>query len=178
MVYTKTKRKHGDERRNQILEILRQSAEPVTGSELADKMSVSRQIIVQDISLLKAKEHPIIATSQGYMYLSEQKSNLKKRTVACRHNAEETRHELNLIVDCGVTAKNVTVEHPLYGEITVSLMVRNRLDVIRFMNKVEQTGASLLSSLTDGIHLHLLEAPSDSMLDEAVQALERAGYLL
>jgi len=178
MVHTKTKRKNGDERRDRILEILRQSTEPVTGGELADKMSVSRQIIVQDISLLKAKEHPIIATSQGYMYLAQQKSSSKERIIACRHSAKETRHELNLIVDRGVTVKNVTVEHPLYGEITVSLMIRNRLDVIRFMNKIEQTGASLLSSLTDGTHLHLLEAPSDSMLDEAVQALERAGYLL
>lgn len=178
MNQTKDKRRSGGERRKLILELLRQSSEPVTGSELADRMDVSRQVIVQDISLLKAKEFPIIATSQGYLFLTKSEPEMKTRTIACRHTMQQTEDELNLIVDCGVTVIDVTVEHPFYGEITGSLMIRNRMDVGRFISKLEQTGAALLSSLTGGVHLHKLEAPSNDRLDAAVHLLKKAGYLL
>ncbi len=178
MAQTKVKRRSGNERRKMILERLRQSSEPVTGSELAEQMNVSRQVIVQDISLLKAKEYPIIATSQGYLFLAKPQSEMKTRTIACRHTMQQTENELNLIVDCGVTVVDVTVEHPFYGEITGSLMIRNRMDVDRFIGKMKQTGAALLSSLTGGVHLHRLEALSNDRLDAAVRLLKKAGYLL
>lgn len=178
MPRTGEKRSSASQRRKKVLECLKRTSNPVTGSELAEQMNVSRQVIVQDISLLKAREHPIIATSQGYIYLSQTKPETKTRTIACKHTLEETEHELNLIVDCGVTVVNVTVEHALYGEITGSLMIRNRTDVALFISRLEQTGASLLSSLTDGVHLHLLEAPSSDLLDQAVRALKKAGFLL
>ncbi|RYL93889.1 transcription repressor NadR [Sporolactobacillus sp. THM7-4] len=172
------KRKSGKERRKQVLNLLQQTPEPVTGSELADRMQVSRQVIVQDISLLRAKEYPIVATSQGYLYLRQAKPEIKTRIIACRHTLKQTEHELNLIVDCGVTVVDVTVEHPVYGEITGSLMIKNRMDVKRFMEKLSQTGASLLSSLTDGVHLHKLESVSADRLNAAEQALKKSGYLL
>ncbi|RYM06837.1 transcription repressor NadR [Sporolactobacillus sp. THM7-7] len=178
MAEQKYKRQSGSQRRKKVLEHLRKASAPITGSELAEKMRVSRQVIVQDISLLRAKDHPIIATSQGYLFLGQVPSDVKSRTIACRHNLQQTEHELNLMVDCGVTVVNVTVEHPLYGEITGSLMIRNRMDVKNFISKLEQSGASLLSSLTDGVHLHRLEAASNERLDAAVQALKEAGYLL
>lgn len=168
----------GHDRRKKVLELLHQAARPITGSELADRMKVSRQVIVQDISLLRAKDCPIIATSQGYLFLNKPDSQKKSRTIACRHTFSQTEHELNLLVDCGVTVIDVTVEHPVYGEITGSLMVRDRIDVRRFISRLNQTGASLLSSLTGGVHLHRLEAPSEDNLDAAVRALEKAGYLL
>ena len=66
----KEKRKiHGDERRALLLSLLKESEQPLTGSELASKTNVSRQVIVGDITLLKAKNEPIIATSQGYLYI-------------------------------------------------------------------------------------------------------------
>lgn len=178
MTQTRDKRRSGSERRKLILELLRQLSEPITGSELADQMDVSRQVIVQDISLLKAKEYPIIATSQGYLFLRRSEPDMKTRTIACRHSRQQTANELNLIVDCGVTVIDVTVEHPFYGEITGSLMIRNRMDVTRFIDKLEKTGASLLSSLTGSVHLHKLEAPANERLDAAVRLLKKAGYLL
>ncbi|MGC7477980.1 3H domain-containing protein, partial [Pandoraea pneumonica] len=77
-----------------------------------------------------------------------------------------------------VTVKDVSVEHPIYGDITASLMHRSRRDVDQFITKLEETGASLLSKLTGGVHLHTIEADSVRQLDEACAALQQAGYLL
>ncbi|RYL94695.1 transcription repressor NadR [Sporolactobacillus sp. Y61] len=178
MTRTRERKLSASARRRKVLGCLSASSRPITGGELADKMAVSRQVIVQDISLLRARNHPIIATSQGYLFLSGEKPGTRTRVVACRHTLEETEDELNLIVDCGVTVVNVTVEHPLYGEITGSLMIRNRTDVRLFISKLHQTNASLLSSLTKGVHLHQLEAAEQGQLDRAVSALKKAGYLL
>ncbi|MCQ2008534.1 MAG: transcription repressor NadR [Sporolactobacillus sp.] len=178
MKQKKEKRRSAVERRTSIMERLKKAADPIKGNDLADEMQVSRQVIVQDISLLKAEGKQIIATSQGYLLLQKAQSNTIKRIVACNHTISETEDELTRIVTCGVTVLNVTVEHPLYGEITRSLMIRNRSDVTKFVENLEKTGASLLSSLTDGVHLHELEADTSEKIEHAVHALKQAGYLL
>jgi len=61
------------ERQDFILDLLKKATTPLTGSEIAKMTNVSRQIIVQDISILKAKKEPVVATSQGYIYLHEEK---------------------------------------------------------------------------------------------------------
>ncbi|HET7615709.1 MAG TPA: 3H domain-containing protein, partial [Bacillales bacterium] len=71
-----------------------------------------------------------------------------------------------------------TVEHPIYGDLTGSLMLQNRREVDAFMEQLENTGAPLLLSLTNGVHLHEIEADTASKLDEACDALEQAGFLL
>ena len=43
----------GDERRQFILKLLAGSESPLSGTEIAGKCGVSRQIIVQDIALLR-----------------------------------------------------------------------------------------------------------------------------
>ena len=54
---------HAEERRETILKLLRQSAQPVSASTLAGQLSVSRQIIVGDIALLRAGGADILAMS-------------------------------------------------------------------------------------------------------------------
>ncbi|MCL1630502.1 transcription repressor NadR [Sporolactobacillus sp. CPB3-1] len=172
------KRKSAEERRTIILDLLKSADDPIKGNDLAEKMQVSRQVIVQDISLLKAAGKPIIATSQGYLLLQKPHAHSITKMVACNHTISETEDELTRIVKCGVTVLNVTVEHPLYGEITRSLMIRNLNDVQHFIDNLEKSGASLLSSLTGGVHLHELEADSSEKLDRATASLKEAGYLL
>lgn len=169
----------GEERRNFILHQLKESPSPITGSELAAKTNVSRQVIVGDITLLKAKNEPIIATSQGYIYVKYPSSDsFVQRTIASYHKPEETEKELNIIVDYGVTVRDVKVEHAVYGDLTASIMVSNRQEVKQFMKKISDSNASFLSALTDGIHLHTLSAKSEKALDKAVQALSEAGFLI
>ena len=57
----------GEERRKQLLNILSSSNNPVSGGTLAKELNVSRQIIVQDISLLRANGSNIFSTYKGYL---------------------------------------------------------------------------------------------------------------
>lgn len=169
----------GEQRREDIIRFLRDASQPVTGSDLADRAQVSRQVIVQDMALLKARDEPILATPRGYVYQSsESQPSHVSRVIACRHRFEQTEEELNILVDHGVHVRDVIVEHPFYGELKGSLMLRSREDVRQFIEKLEQSGASLLASLTDGVHLHTLEAPSPIYLEKACKALEEADILL
>lgn len=61
----------GDIRRTKILEILRSSKQAVTGTELAKQLGVSRQIVVQDIALLRATDKNILSTNKGYILFIE-----------------------------------------------------------------------------------------------------------
>ncbi|QTN01258.1 HTH domain-containing protein [Sediminibacillus dalangtanensis] len=169
----------GEKRRGTILQWLKDAKNPITGGELAEKTNVSRQVIVQDISLLKAKNEPIMATSQGYLYIRETPEEfLHKRVIACTHRPDQTKEELYLLVDHGVTVKDVRIEHPVYGDLTASIMVSSRHEVDQFLDKIHSTNAAYLSQLTDGTHLHTLEADTEEKLDAACTALEKADILI
>ncbi len=169
----------GDKRRQLILSWLKKSDEPITGNTLAKKTNVSRQVIVQDISLLKAQNEPIIATAKGYLYVRQSLTEPPFQwVIAVKHKPEETRKELEILVDHGVTVRDVTIEHPVYGDLKGSLMLSNRRDVDQFIKKIESSKASLLSELTEGVHLHTLDAESEEQLKEACLALKKAGFLL
>ncbi|WP_186576281.1 transcription repressor NadR [Aquibacillus kalidii] len=169
----------GNNRKEQILTWLKESKKPITGAELADRTNVSRQVIVQDISLLKARKEPIIATSNGYLYLqAEQEQKMFERVIACIHTPEQTVEELYIIVDHGVTVKNVFIEHPVYGDLTASVMVSNRREVDQFINKINETNSPYLLQLTGGIHLHTLESDSEEKLALAYQSLQEASFII
>ncbi|MBN8208450.1 transcription repressor NadR [Bacillus sp. NTK071] len=169
----------GENRRLLILQWLKESDKPLTGSDLSKRTNVSRQVIVQDISLLKARNEPIIATSQGYIIFdAERKESRIEQVVACQHSPDDTKNELYTIVDNGGAVKDVTVEHPLYGDLTASLFVSNRLEADQFLAKLSVTNASLLSELTSGVHLHTIEASSQSQLKAVCRALKEQGFLL
>ncbi|WKA56268.1 transcription repressor NadR [Planococcus shixiaomingii] len=172
------KKLYGEDRRQILLEKIKTSSNPLTGSELAAFASVSRQVIVSDMTLLKAKGEPIIATSQGYLYMNSQAAGDISRSIACLHKKEDTERELKVLVNAGVTVKDVTVEHPVYGELTAGIHVSTEQDVERFMQRVRDTGASYLLELTGGYHLHTITAPNVAMLEEAIRAMRENGFLL
>ncbi|NEU31542.1 transcription repressor NadR [bacterium LRH843] len=175
---TEGKKILGETRRELIIKWLQTERSPLTGSELAKRTNVSRQVIVQDISILKARKHPIIATAQGYLYMQNEQTPLKSRMIACIHSPAETKEELFLLVDHGVTIRQVIVEHAIYGEISASMMLSTRHDVEQFCDHIEKTNSAFLSELTNGVHLHLIEANTDEQLDQAVQALDERGFIL
>lgn len=167
----------GDQRREKLLSWLQESS-PLTGSELAKRASVSRQVIVQDMTLLKAKNYAILATSQGYIYLTENKEPRSERIIACKHDPARTEEELLLLVDYGVSVDDVIIEHPVYGQLTALIRVSTRSEVYEFIERITATGASYLSELTDGIHLHTISAPDEGRLEKACVALQKAGFLV
>lgn len=119
-----------------------------------------------------------MATPQGYIYAKETSFAGERRVIAVKHTKEQAVEELNILVDHGVSVVDVIVDHPIYGEITASLHLKSRFDVEKFIKKVQTTGATMLSGLTDGTHLHTIEADTKEQLEQAIEALEKAGFLI
>ena len=102
----------GKERREQILNILKDSGKPVPGVELARLLQVSRQVIVQDMALLRANGIEILSTNRGYVAVRESSFS---RVFKVIHTEEQVEEELNLYVDFGGTVEDVFVYHKVYG---------------------------------------------------------------
>ena len=166
------------DRRRQIVEWMRDRGGPIRGSEIAKHFRVSRQCLVQDIAILRARGEEFVATPRGYRLPEGIASRTHRAILACRHAPERTEEELQILVDHGVKMLDVMVEHPLYGELRGSLMIESRADVQDFLEHVSASHASLLSSLTGGVHLHTIEASRPEMISRAKARLRARGFLL
>ena len=166
---------NAQQRRAHILERLEQSAPPVSATALAEKLGVSRQIIVGDVALLRAAGADITATPRGYVV---RRAAGLVRQVAVQHRPEEMEAELNAMVDQGCTVLDVVVEHPVYGQLTGRLDLSSRYDVSEFIRRVAKSRSHPLSDLTDGIHLHTIACPDEGAYQRVLEALEREGFLL
>ncbi len=167
----------GDRRRQQIVAWMRTHGGPIRGGELAKHFRVSRQSLVQDVAILRAGGEDIVATPRGYR-LPEGRERGHRAILACRHAPERTEEELQILVDHGVKVLDVIVEHPLYGELRGSLMIESRADLQDFLKHVRSSHASLLSSLTGGVHLHTIEASRPEMISRAKAQLRARDFLL
>lgn len=165
-----------EERRKNILSILKTTQHSVTGTALAEKFGVSRQIIVGDIALLRAKDIPIISTPRGYSLQKAGDAGIKE-SFLCRHKEDLMEAELLAIVDNGGCVHNVIVEHEVYGFLEGQLNLRSRRDVAMYMKQMQENRAPLLSSISNGIHSHLVEAHSQEEMDAIRSALEKLGVL-
>ena len=83
-----------DDRRKEIVSLLMSEQNPTSGTALAKHFGVSRQIIVQDISVLKAAGFQIISTHSGYLI---HRTPLAEKVFKVRHTSGQTEDELNLI---------------------------------------------------------------------------------
>lgn len=169
------KKMDAQERRHRIIELLGHD-DVISGSELAGKLGVSRQVVVQDIAILRAAGHGILSTPQGYRL--EGIIQKKTRIFACRHDMDRVYDELSTIVDYGGKIVDVIVEHPVYGELKGYLMISSKYDLDNFMESIKESQGKLLSSLTGGVHLHTVEAESEAVLDRIKKALKDKGFLM
>lgn len=167
----------GDKRRQQIMQTLAGEQRPISASRFAKNFGVSRQIIVGDIALLRAAGKNIIATARGYILETEETNTGHVSKIAVQHGKDQTEEELRLIVENGGEIIDVIVEHPLYGELTGTLHIKTAQEIDSFMRRYEKSNASLLSELTDGIHLHTIRYPEKHMLKTIRQKLAEAGIL-
>ena len=161
------------ERRNAIYQVLSADT-PISATALAGRFGVTRQVVVGDIALLRAEGRSVIATPRGYI-IPVPDGFL--RTIACVHNAAQTRDELNAMVDCGCTVIDVVVEHPVYGQLTAPLAISSRYDVEQFIEKMASASASPLSALTEGVHLHTLSCPDEEVFNHLRDKLREMGML-
>jgi len=168
----------GEERRKELIRVLEQSGKAVSGTDLAKQFEVSRQVIVQDIALLRATNKKILSTNKGYILFRDDEKTKAKRIVCVLHKDTDILKEFECIVDCGAKVLDVVVEHEIYGQVSADLLIQNRQDALSFVEQLRNYKSKTLSCLTDGVHYHTLEADSEAMLDCAEAALKEAGFLL
>ena len=113
----------GKERREEILQRITNSKTPVSGAALAKSCEVSRQVIVQDIALIRAAGYDVIATNRGYICSSPVRET---RVFEVNHTDEQMQDELNTIVDFGGVVLDVIVRHEVYGELRAELNISSR----------------------------------------------------
>ena len=85
---------------------------------------------------------------------------------------------LYTVADCGCGVLDVTVEHPVYGQLSGQLQVFSRYDADVFWDALQKNGAQPLCSLTGDIHLHTLVCPDEARKARVLAALEEKGYLM
>lgn len=165
----------GTLRREEILKQLQVAEKPISASKFAQQFGVSRQIIVGDVALMRAAGAAIIATARGYKF---QKEGIGKTTkIAVQHDASQIREEFETILAFGGEIIDVIVEHELYGELVGGLYIKNEKDIADFLKNYQKTNASLLSELTNGIHLHTIRYQKEEDLVKIKQALADKGIL-
>ncbi|MBO7297749.1 MAG: transcription repressor NadR [Clostridia bacterium] len=167
---------NGEERRKKIIKRLQASATPISASFFSKEFSVTRQIIVADIALLRAAGYAILANNAGYS-LDEKPRGILKRVVV-KHSKNDVREEFYAIVDNGGKVLDVIVEHSVYGKISVELNIRSRYDADEFVRKIDETGANPLSLLTEGLHIHTIEVQEEKSFARIVEGLAKLNILI
>ncbi len=164
----------GEKRREKILAQLRESRSPLSGALLADAHGVSRQVIVQDIALLRAQKHDILSTNSGYILKSPSRP---QRLFYVVHDDESILDELFTIVDLGGHIIDVQIQHPAYGSFAAMLNVRSRKDAEKLMESISSGTSRPLKNLTQNRHCHLVEAETEEDLDIIESELRKKEYL-
>lgn len=167
----------GEERRAHIIEYLSKQNHPISGTVLAKECGVSRQVIVQDIALLRSSYSTIIATNRGY-FMPPAASDKPVRIFKCVHTDEQTEDELTCIVDQGGIIENVFVNHKIYGRIQATMGIRSRRDVKEFMDGIHSGKSSLLKNVTSDYHYHTVSADSEEILNDIEKELDERHYLV
>ena len=163
------------ERRKEIVKLLLSAKEPVSGGELARKFGISRQIIVQDITVLKGTGYEILSTSQGYVM---RKSPFSERVFKVRHTTEQTEDELSCIVELGGTVVDVFVWHKVYGRIEAPLNIFSQMHIKQFLEGVRTGQSTELMHITGGYHYHTVRADNEEALDLIENALRKRNYIV
>lgn len=166
----------GQTRRKEMIAMLKKAKGPISGVSLGKTFGISRQVVVQDVALLRAEGYDVLATARGYI-LNQEAGMLATRMIGVKHGDEDLLDELNTIVDNGGRVRNVIISHSIYGDVVGDLMLKNRRDVKQFVDKVKENKAVPLSMLTDGVHIHTVEAGSEEELDIIEGELKAKGYL-
>lgn len=162
------------DRRKAIVKIIMESEEPLSGSALSARLGVSRQVIVQDVALLKAQGYEILSTNRGYIL---QNDNSYSRVLKVHHTNEQTEEELTCIVDLGGIVEDVFVWHKVYGKIEAKLNISSRRNVKQCVEGLLSGKSKALLNVTSGYHYHTIKADSEETLDLIEQELEQRHFL-
>lgn len=165
---------NSEKRREEIVRRLGGAEGPVSASRLAEELGVSRQVIVQDIALLRAGGMDISSHSRGYIL---EKSDIYKRIFKVHHSNEDVEKELNIFVDAGGTVEDVFIFHKAYGTVRAPMGIKSRRQVRHFLDDIATGKSSLLMNVTSGYHYHTITADSPEILELIESNLRENGFL-
>lgn len=165
----------GDERRREIVSFIQESRAPVPARQLAADYGVSRQVIVQDIALIRAGGYDIISTNRGYILNAPRTVS---RIYKVKHTDEELEEELCAIVDLGGFIENVMVNHRVYGHMEAELHIGSRRRIREFLEDIRGGKSSPLKNITSDYHYHRVNADSTETLDMIEAELQEKGFLV
>ena len=169
----------GEQRRTLILQKLKEQGPPLSGTALAKLFHVSRQVIVQDIALMRAENHRILSTNKGYLYRPDEDGDAQpKRVFYVKHTTEQVLEEFMTVIELGGRILDVAVEHEIYGQIRGDLLIENLQDARDFSERLRSCKDNPLKVLTDDCHYHTVAAPSEKLLDLIARELAQKGFLL
>ena len=163
------------DRRREILSFLGNAENPIPANMLKEKFNISRQVIVQDIAILRANGYDIISTNRGYVLSTKAQAT---RIFKCRHTFEELVEEGELIISSGGKIEDIFVNHRLYGRISARLALYNRIHVEELYRSLVSGASKPLMSVTDGYHYHTVSADSEEVLDGIESKLRARGFLI
>ena len=163
------------DRRKQIIEYISAAKSAVSAGALSEKFGVSRQVIVQDIAILRANGHEVISTSRGYVLDGD---GLATRVFKCRHTLDQLVDEAEIIISGGGRIEDVSVSHRVYGRIAAHLGLTTVTHAEELYRSLKSGASKPLMSVTDGYHYHTVCAESEQKLDAIENALRAAGYLI
>ena len=164
----------GEERRGKIIQALKNSDKAVSATTLAKEFDVSRQVIVQDVALLRANGKNIFSTNRGYLIQEDEETT---RVFKVQHEDDEVEKELTTIVDLGGTVEDVFVYHKVYGVLRAEMNIKSRMDIRNYMEEIRSGKSSLLKNVTSGYHYHTVRAELVEILDMIQEELQKKGLL-
>lgn len=165
---------NGEQRRDKIIQMLKGSSKPIPGVALAKKFDVSRQVIVQDIALLRANGTDILSSNRGYLLPGDTQF---QRVFKVQHEDDEVEKELTTIVDLGGVVEDVFVYHKVYGVLRAEMNIKSRMDIYKYLEDIRSGKSSLLKNVTSGYHYHTIRADSEEILDLIQSQLQEKGFL-
>lgn len=164
----------GEVRREKIIQVLENAIRPIPGTELSEILKVSRQVIVQDIALLRANGWQIFATNRGYLIRVAKE---KERVFKVIHGDCDVERELTSIIDLGGKVKDVFIFHKVYGTLRAQLNIRSRRDIASYLADIQSGKSTPLNNVTSGYHYHTVIAETEEILDLIQQELQAKGFL-
>lgn len=138
---------------------------------------VSRQVIVQDIALIRAAGYDVISTNKGYI-LNTNEVKTAERIFKVNHSDEQIEDELCSIVDLGGCVVNTMINHKVYGQLEAPLNIKSRRNVKDFMDDIHSGKSSPLKNVTSGYHYHKVIADSEETLNMIEEMLREKQLLV
>ena len=167
----------GTERREAIICKMQEDNVPLSGTKLASIYGVSRQVIVQDIALIRAAGYDVISTNKGYILNTPVENKIVERVFKVIHSDEQMEDELCSIVDLGGCIVNTMINHKVYGHLEAPLNIKSRRNVAEFMKDIRSGKSSPLKNVTSGYHYHTITADSEETL-ELIEKMLREKQIL